>query len=74
MTTVDFVMARLVGQGLGIAMLPAAYVPQLTGVTTIEVTDAPTRVEYAIWSRTSPTPAATAFLATLGIPAAPGSE
>ncbi|WP_461012312.1 LysR family transcriptional regulator [Streptomyces capparidis] len=72
-TTTDF-MARLVGQGLCIAMLPSAYVPQLTGVTTIEVTDAPTRVEYVIWNRTGRTPAATAFLATLDIPAAPGGE
>jgi DNA-binding transcriptional LysR family regulator len=72
-TTTDF-MARLVGQGLCVAMLPSAYVPQLTGVTTIEVTDAPTRVEYVIWSRTGRTPAATAFLAALDIPAAPGGE
>jgi DNA-binding transcriptional LysR family regulator len=73
-TTVDFIMARLVRQGLGIAMLPSAYVPQLTGVTTIEVTDAPARVEYVIWSRVSRTPAATAFLALLDIPAMPGTE
>ncbi|MGW0733954.1 LysR family transcriptional regulator [Streptomyces sp. NPDC002851] len=69
-TTVDVLMNRLVEQGLGIAMLPSAYVPQLTGVTTIEVTDAPTRVEYVIWSRVGRAPAATAFLATLGLPVA----
>jgi DNA-binding transcriptional LysR family regulator len=68
-TTTDF-MARLIGQGLCIAMLPSAYVPQLTGLTTIEVTDAPTRVEYIIWSRESRTPAAAAFLGILDIPAA----
>lgn len=73
-TTADFMMARLVGQGLGIAMLPSAYVSQLTGVTTIEVADAPTRVEYVIWSRDGRTPAATAFLAILDIPAIPGTE
>ncbi len=67
-TTADFI-GRLVGQGLAIAMLPAAYVPQLTGVTTIEVTDAPARVEYAIWSPVGRPPAATAFLAILDIPA-----
>ncbi len=66
-TNVDF-LARLVGQGLGIAMLPSAYATQLTGVTTIEVTDAPARVEYVAWSRDGRTPAATAFLALLGIP------
>jgi DNA-binding transcriptional LysR family regulator len=72
-TNADF-LARLVGQGLGVAMLPSAYVAQLTGVTTIEITDAPTRVEYVIWSRDSRTPAATAFLAILDIPAIHGTE
>ncbi|MEU5031202.1 LysR family transcriptional regulator [Streptomyces milbemycinicus] len=67
-TTADFI-GRLVGQGLAIAMLPSAYVPQLTGVTTIDVTDAPARVEYAIWSPVGRPPAATAFLAILDIPA-----
>ncbi|MFJ8307572.1 MULTISPECIES: LysR family transcriptional regulator [unclassified Streptomyces] len=67
-TTADFI-ARLVGQRLGVAMLPSAYAPQLAGVITIEVTDAPARVEYVIWSRFSRTPAATAFLAVLDITA-----
>lgn len=67
-TNADF-LARLVGQGLGIALLPSAYVRQLTGVTTVEVTDAPARVEHVIWSRAGLTPAATAFLAVLDIPA-----
>ncbi len=66
--TTAYLIAQLVEQGLGIAMFAAAYVPQLTGVTTIEVTDAPARVEYVIWSRGSRTPAATAFLAILDIP------
>ncbi|GAA2965894.1 LysR family transcriptional regulator [Actinokineospora diospyrosa] len=66
--TSAYLIAGLVGQGLGVAMLPSAYVPQLTGVTTIEVVDAPARVEYIIWSRVSRTPAATAFLAILDIP------
>jgi DNA-binding transcriptional LysR family regulator len=60
-------IARLVGQGLGVAMFPSAYAPQLAGVVTVEVTDAPARVEYVIWSRFGRTPAATAFLAVLGI-------
>ncbi|MGP4111593.1 LysR family transcriptional regulator [Streptomyces sp. 4N509B] len=67
-TNADF-LARLVGQGLGIALLPSAYVPQLTGVATIEVTDAPTRVETVVWSREGRTPAATAFLDVLDLPA-----
>lgn len=70
-TNADFI-ARLVGQGLGVAMLPSAYVPQLAGVVTVEVSDAPARVEYAVWSRFGRTPAATAFLTQLGIPVPDG--
>jgi DNA-binding transcriptional LysR family regulator len=66
-TTADYI-ARLVAPGLAVAMLPAAYVPQLTGVTTVEVTDAPARVEYVVWSRANLTPAAKAFLGILDIP------
>ncbi|MEU9996569.1 LysR family transcriptional regulator [Streptomyces sp. NPDC050848] len=66
-TTADLFMARLVGQGLAIALLPSTYAPQLTGVTTVEVRDAPTRVEYAVWNATGRTPAATAFLSVLGL-------
>ncbi|MFF4411577.1 LysR family transcriptional regulator [Streptosporangium sp. NPDC001559] len=65
-TTADYI-TRLVGPGLAVAMLPSAYVPQLTGVVTIEVTDAPSRVEYVIWRRTGHPPAAAAFLAILGV-------
>ncbi|MBF6336165.1 LysR family transcriptional regulator [Nocardia abscessus] len=64
-TSADYI-ARLVRPGLAVAMLPSAYVPQLEGVVTIEVADAPARVEYVIWSRSRP-PAATAFLTILGI-------
>lgn len=67
-TAADY-MTRLVAPGLGIAMLPSAYAPQLTGVTTVEVSDAPARVEYVIWSRHSRTPAAAAFLTVIDIPA-----
>ncbi|MFF9016749.1 LysR family transcriptional regulator [Streptomyces sp. NPDC014870] len=66
-TTADLFMARLVGQGLAVALLPSRYVHQLTGVATIEVTDAPTRVEYAVWNAAGRTPAATAFLTALGL-------
>ncbi|RKE23247.1 DNA-binding transcriptional LysR family regulator [Streptomyces sp. TLI_171] len=59
---------RLVGPGLAVAMLPAAYVPQLTGVVTVEVEDAPTRVETVVWPRTGRSPATAAFLTLLGIP------
>ncbi|MFG2500509.1 LysR family transcriptional regulator [Streptomyces sp. NPDC048441] len=67
-TSADFI-ARLVGPGLGVAMLPSAYAPQLAGVVAVEVADAPARVEYVVWSRLGRTPAATAFLAVLDIPA-----
>lgn len=67
-STADLLMARLVAQGLAVALLPAAFVPHLPGVTSVEVTDAPTRVEHVVWSRTGRTPAATAFLALLGVP------
>ncbi len=67
-TTADYI-ARLVRPGLAVALLPSAYVPQLAGVVTIDVTDAPGRVEYLVWSRFGRTPAATAFLAVLGIAA-----
>jgi DNA-binding transcriptional LysR family regulator len=73
-STADSLMARLVGEGLAIAMLPSAYVPYLVGVVTIDVTDAPSRVEYVIWSRVAHSPAATAFLAILDIPSLPGTE
>jgi DNA-binding transcriptional LysR family regulator len=63
--TTAYLTSRLVERGLAVAMLPSAYAPQLTGVTTIEVTDAPARVEYVIWSRFDRTPAANAFLALL---------
>ncbi|NUS90911.1 MAG: LysR family transcriptional regulator [Nocardia sp.] len=63
-SSADYI-ARLVEKDLGVAMLPAAYVPQLTGVVTIEVSDAPARVEHLVWSRTTHTPAAAAFLGIL---------
>jgi DNA-binding transcriptional LysR family regulator len=72
--TTAHLTSRLVEQGLGIAMLPAAYAPRLSGVTTIEVTDAPARVEHVIWSRDGRTPAASAFLAVLDIPVGRGTE
>ncbi|MBU3061014.1 LysR family transcriptional regulator [Nocardia sp. NEAU-G5] len=72
--TTAYLINRLVEQRLAIAMLASAYVPQLTGLTTVEVTDAPTRVEYIVWSREGRTPAATAFLEILGIRASSESH
>lgn len=65
-TNADY-LARLVGAGLGVALLPPGYVAGLAGVATIEVTDAPARTEYVIWGRESRTPAAAAFLELLGM-------
>ena len=66
-TTVDLMMVRLIRQNLGIALLPSAYAPHLTGVVTVAVRDAPVRSEHLIWNRATLTPAATAFLAELDI-------
>lgn len=65
-TNADY-LTRLVGAGLGVALLPPTYAEGLTGLTTIEVTDAPARAEYVIWGRESRAPAANAFLELLGI-------
>ncbi|MFD3729305.1 LysR family transcriptional regulator [Streptomyces sp. NPDC058671] len=67
-TNADY-LARLVGAGLGVALLPPAYVAGMTGMVTIEVTDAPARAEFVVWGRESRTPAAAAFLELLGVEA-----
>ncbi|AEG43798.1 DNA-binding transcriptional LysR family regulator [Isoptericola variabilis J7] len=64
--TVDL-MTSLVRRGLGVAMLPAAYVPQLEGVATVPVDDAPRRVEHVVWSERGPSPAAAAFLRAIDV-------
>ncbi|WP_431896420.1 LysR family transcriptional regulator [Nonomuraea sp. bgisy101] len=68
-TTVDF-MARLIRQGLGVGMLPAAFVPDVPDLPVLRLRDAPARMEHLIWSRFPPSPAAAAFLSGLGISAA----
>ncbi|MEV0194962.1 LysR family transcriptional regulator [Nonomuraea sp. NPDC050691] len=68
-TTVDFI-ARLIRQGLGIGMMPAAFVSELPGLPVLHIRDAPARMEHLIWSRFAPSPVAAAFLATLGVSAA----
>ncbi|WP_049567675.1 LysR family transcriptional regulator [Nonomuraea sp. SBT364] len=59
-SSADF-MVDLVLQGLGVGMLPAAYVPRFTDLGIIRLRDAPTRVEHLIWD-SRPSPAAAAFL------------
>ncbi|GAA2042402.1 LysR family transcriptional regulator [Catenulispora yoronensis] len=65
-TTADYI-EQLVAPGLAVAMLPATWAPRLRGVTVVAVSDAPLRVECVIWRPEIRTPAATAFLAILGI-------
>ncbi|MEU8928872.1 LysR substrate-binding domain-containing protein [Streptomyces sp. NPDC048409] len=70
-STTDFTVP-LVASGLGVAMMPSAYAPQLAGVVAIEISDAPARVEYVVWNASSPTPAATAFLS--GVATSPSAS
>ncbi|WP_141578339.1 LysR family transcriptional regulator [Actinomadura sp. WMMA1423] len=67
-TTPDLVV-RLVRLGLGVGMLPAAYVTGIGDLRVLELRDPPTRVEHLIWSRLGPSPAAAAFLEGLDVPA-----
>ncbi len=71
--TAAALMARLIRAGLGIGLLPAAFVPELPGLPTVGLRDAPARVEHLIWSRFEPSPAAAAFLSVLGV-AAPSAD
>lgn len=60
-------LARIVAQGLAIALLPSAYAPALAGLVAIPVSDGPSRVEHLVWSDFNPTPATAAFLDVLGL-------
>lgn len=66
--TTPELMARLVRLGLGVGLLPAAFVTELADVHVVKLRDPPTRVEHLIWSRMRPSPAAAAFLDALDIP------
>lgn len=60
-------MARMVRHGLGVALLPALFSVELHGLRSVPVTDGPVRVERLVWSRFTPSPAAAAFLALVGV-------
>jgi DNA-binding transcriptional LysR family regulator len=60
-------MAGLIREGLGVAVLPSGYAPRLGGVVTLPVVDGPSRVEHLVWSTAGLTPAAAAFLDVLGV-------
>lgn len=65
------VMLDLVDQDLAMALLAPAVVPDAAergsgrGLSTVRVTDGPTRVEYLAWSEFNPSPAALSFLEVL---------
>lgn len=67
-------MARLIRQGLGIGMLPAAFVHEFPDLPVVRLRDAPVRVEHLVWSSFRPSPAATAFLSMSGIATATSTE
>lgn len=61
---------RLIGCGLGVALLPSAFVRPLAAadpaLALVPVADGPHRVEYLAWSRFPPSPATRAMLDVLG--------
>jgi DNA-binding transcriptional LysR family regulator len=59
------VMARLVTEGLGVALLASTYAVRLQGVSVVAVVNTSYRIEHMIWSRLGPTPAAEAFMARI---------
>ncbi|NUO44798.1 MAG: LysR family transcriptional regulator [Streptomyces sp.] len=65
-------ITRLVARGLGVALLPSAFIAPLAtadpALTLVPVSDGPRRVEYLVWSRFNPSPAARAMLKVLGVP------
>lgn len=60
-------MVRMVRHGLGIALLPATFTAELHGLRCVPITNGPVRVERLVWSRFTPSPAASAFLSLLGV-------
>ncbi|MFD5075742.1 LysR family transcriptional regulator [Streptomyces sp. NPDC058371] len=71
-------ITRLIARGLGVALLPSAFIRPLAagdpGLALVPVVDGPHRVEYLAWSRFNPSPATRAMLDVLGVrPAATGS-
>ena len=59
-------MLGLVRNNLAITLLSPAVVPDSDGFRIIPLTRGPTRVEYLAWSDFNPSPAARAFLETVG--------
>jgi DNA-binding transcriptional LysR family regulator len=57
------VMARLVAEGLGVALLASTYATRLPAVSVVPVVNTSHRIEHLIWGQLGPTPAAEAFIA-----------
>ncbi|ARP70765.1 LysR family transcriptional regulator [Streptomyces pluripotens] len=69
-------ITRLIARGLGVALLPSAFIRPLAagdpGLSLVPVADGPHRVEYLAWSRFNPSPATRAMLDVLGVGARAG--
>ncbi|MFI7242352.1 LysR family transcriptional regulator [Streptomyces qinglanensis] len=63
-------ITQLIARGLGIALLPSAFVRPLVAddpqLALVPVVEGPRRVEYLAWSRFNPSPATRALLDVLG--------
>ena len=64
-------ITRLIARGLGVALLPSAFIRPLAAddpaLALVPVADGPHRVEYLAWSRFNPSPATRAMLRVLGV-------
>lgn len=64
-------ITRLIARGLGIALLPSAFIRPLAAdhpdLALVPMVDGPHRVEYLVWSQFNPSPATRALLAVLGV-------
>ncbi|MDF4253301.1 LysR family transcriptional regulator [Streptomyces sp. WMMB303] len=64
-------ITQLIARGLGIALLPSAFVRPLAAddpqLALVPVVEGPRRVEYLAWSRFNPSPATRALLDVLGV-------
>ncbi|WP_369234036.1 LysR family transcriptional regulator [Streptomyces sp. R21] len=65
-------ITRLIARGLGVALLPSAFIRPLAAddpeLALVPVADGPHRTEYLVWSRFNPSPATRAMLHVLGVP------
>ncbi|GAA2317569.1 LysR family transcriptional regulator [Streptomyces hawaiiensis] len=71
-------ITRLIARGLGIALLPSAFIrPRAAddpALALVPVVDGPRRIECLVWSRFNPSPATRAMLGVLGVGAPPAGS